>query len=66
VEIIENVVGHPSVMLNKTLLGNEALYEYMTTEDWYLWIRLLTEGDYEGKPVKFGHIYERLHYYRIH
>lgn len=61
-----NYVGQPSVMMNKTRLGNAILYDYMLTEDWYLWLRLIGEGDQLGRPVKFGHIYDRLQYYRRH
>jgi len=58
--LLQNFVGHPSTMLNKRLIKLDTLYDYITTEDWYLWIKLLQYG------YKFHYIPERLVQYRIH
>ena len=63
--IFGNVLGNGCLTLNWKLLGESALYEYLTTEDWYLWLRLFFEG--AGRPVKFKHVYEPvLNHYRRH
>ena len=61
------MIGHPSVMLNKSLLGDLGYYSYVgDSADWYLWLKLLFEGDGKGGPVRFKHIYEPLVLYRRH
>lgn len=55
--IFGNVLGNGCLTLNRKVLGESALYEYLTTEDWYLWLRLYFEGTYDGQKVRFKHIY---------
>jgi len=65
-ETIINYIASPTIMVNKTLLGDAIYNEYIPTEDWYLWLKLMYEGDSNGNFVKFGHVYERLVFYRVH
>ena len=58
--LLQNFVGHPSAMVNKRAIEEEPLYDYITTEDWYLWIKLLRQG------LKFRYVPERLVQYRAH
>jgi len=40
-----NVIGNPNVMLNKKLLGEVGCYDFVFGADWYLWLKLIFDGD---------------------
>jgi hypothetical protein len=65
-ELLNNYVAYSTIMVNKTLVGDAFYFEYRPTEDWYLWLKLIFEGEGKGNKVKFGHLFERLVYYRDH
>lgn len=64
--LFSNQIGFSNVMLNKRFLDNLALQEYIQSPEWYLWLKLLFQGDRKGHPVRFQHIYEPLQQSREH
>ena len=58
--LFSNQLGFSNVMLNKQTLGDIALQEYIQSPEWYLWLRLLFQGDRKGNPARFKHVYEPL------